>query len=305
MSSPTKQVSARRLPPLPSQNPGGKVILRSPKTTTDVEEREALLSNVDVSSSNAPRTSSQDNKQQKMIEVVDFLKQNPKALENYVMESISREQLEKWLIRKIHAQKSDTNEKNSEHALSSLSRWKFCVHTDKQKTLQHLTQEIHRQPQKAKVMYELVKCIALATHADRFSLYLICKNEKEIYLYTEDSEQRTTQVNQQKIVEGTTVCAYVASTMAAVHVRDILGDERFSDGIGIEDSMAQSVICQPIIQSDGKLAGMIGREKRSGRCYYHRVPTTIREWNKLSKDLVNASSLPLFKAKFTRQHLQV
>ena len=37
----------------------------------------------------------------------------------------------------------------------------FCVHTDKQKTLQHLTQEIHRQPQKAKVMYELVKCIAM------------------------------------------------------------------------------------------------------------------------------------------------
>jgi hypothetical protein len=37
------------------------------------------------------------------------------------------------------------------------------------------------------------------------------------------------------------------------------------------DSMAQSVICQPIIQSDGKLAGMIERKKQSGRYYYHRV----------------------------------
>ena len=45
---------------------------------------------------------------------MDFLNKNPKALENYVMESVSREQLEKWLIRKIHAQKSDANEKNSE-----------------------------------------------------------------------------------------------------------------------------------------------------------------------------------------------
>ena len=69
MSSPTKQVSARRLPPLPSQNPGGKVILRSPKTTTDVEEREALLSNVDVSSSNGFRTSSQDNKRTLITEI--------------------------------------------------------------------------------------------------------------------------------------------------------------------------------------------------------------------------------------------
>ena len=48
------------------------------------------------------------------IEVVDFLNKNPKALENYIMESVSREQLERLLIRKIHAQKSDTSEKNSE-----------------------------------------------------------------------------------------------------------------------------------------------------------------------------------------------
>lgn len=49
-----------------------------------------------------------------MIEVVDFLNKNPKALENYIMESVSREQLERWLIRKIHAQKYDTSEKNRE-----------------------------------------------------------------------------------------------------------------------------------------------------------------------------------------------
>lgn len=58
MSSPTKQVSARRLPPLPNQNPGGKLIIRSPKTITDVEERETLLSNLGISSLSSPRTSS-------------------------------------------------------------------------------------------------------------------------------------------------------------------------------------------------------------------------------------------------------
>lgn len=88
------------------------------------------------------------------------------------------------------------------------------------------------------------------------------------------SSFRTTQVNQQKIVEGTTVCAYVASTMSGLFVRDILGvrlifgtiemklisalhnsrrgrfhyniislqDERFTDGIGIEGTVRKSFL---------------------------------------------------------------
>ena len=60
MSSPTKQVSARRLPPLANSNPGKLLVRRSPKTATDVEEREALRSNVGASSSNTIRSSTQD-----------------------------------------------------------------------------------------------------------------------------------------------------------------------------------------------------------------------------------------------------
>ena len=66
MSSPTKQVSGRRLPPLPNHNPGGRLIIRSPKTTTEVEEREALMSNVEIS--NTSGTSSQDIKSTFIIE---------------------------------------------------------------------------------------------------------------------------------------------------------------------------------------------------------------------------------------------
>ena len=69
MSSPTKQVSARRLPPLPNQNPGGKLIIRSPKTVTDVEEREALFG---ISSSSSPRTSSSHDNKRKLITGLNF-----------------------------------------------------------------------------------------------------------------------------------------------------------------------------------------------------------------------------------------
>lgn len=72
MSSPTKQVSARRFPPLPNQNPGGKLIIRSPKTVTDVEEREALLLNVGISSSSSPRTSSSHDNKRKLITGLHF-----------------------------------------------------------------------------------------------------------------------------------------------------------------------------------------------------------------------------------------
>lgn len=41
--------------------------------------------------------------------MIDYLNANPKVLENYIMDSVSREQLEKWLIRKIHAQESNEN----------------------------------------------------------------------------------------------------------------------------------------------------------------------------------------------------
>lgn len=48
-------------------------------------------------------------------------------------------------------------------------------------------------------------------------------HEKRSQIDSNFSLSRTTQVNQQKIVEGTTVCAYVASTLSGIHVRDILG----------------------------------------------------------------------------------
>jgi len=50
-------------------------------------------------------------------EVDKFLQSNPNVLENYVMENVSREQLERWLIRKSKSNKTDSKNRNGQGLL--------------------------------------------------------------------------------------------------------------------------------------------------------------------------------------------
>ncbi|XP_048577494.1 cAMP and cAMP-inhibited cGMP 3',5'-cyclic phosphodiesterase 10A isoform X2 [Nematostella vectensis] len=133
----------------------------------------------------------------------------------------------------------------------------------------------------ARVMYELVRNIAKAKskraraiHADRFSLYLVDKNGSDIFLYSE-SKTRTRSLGRQPIGKGGTVAAHVAETGERLFIKDILGDERFPKGIGVEDSTAMSVLCQPIIQSDGTLVGVVELVKALGSMPFEKEDEEI------------------------------
>ncbi|KAK3748923.1 hypothetical protein QZH41_019879, partial [Actinostola sp. cb2023] len=267
MSSPTRQVSVRRLPPLPNQVQI-KPILKENSTNVD----DGLL--------NKSRSSRGLSEQQ----VKDYLTANPNVLDELVLEIASCEQIERWLIRKAHQSRCDGS--SSDNVNVSLSRWKFCVHSDKRKMLQQLTKDINQQPQKARVMNELVKSIAAATHSDRHSLYLVDKNGTDIFLYSESKPSgpnwkplsklsRCRTLCRQAIGKGATVSAYVAESGENVFVKDILGDERFPKGIGFEDSTAQSVLCQPIIQSDGILVGIVELVKSLGSTPFQKEDEEI------------------------------
>ncbi|XP_020627425.1 cAMP and cAMP-inhibited cGMP 3',5'-cyclic phosphodiesterase 10A-like [Orbicella faveolata] len=256
MSSPTKQVSVRRLPPLPNQ-----ITLRN------------FRENGNVSDESHTGLKGKPSGALSEMRVKEYLSANPQVLEDFIMADISQEQLERWLIRKTQAVEPVTGDGNN-GVRPSLSKWKFCVHTDKRKMLQQLTKDINQQPKKVRVMYELVKSVAAATHANRHSLYLVDKNGRDIYLYSE-SKPRSRSLCRQTIGYGGTVAAYVAETGERLFVKDILGDERFPKGIGIEDSTAQSVLCQPIVQADGSIVGIVELVKKLGNSPFEREDEEI------------------------------
>ena len=81
-----------------------------------------------------------------MDNIKDFLRKNYDFLEEFVMNEVDIEVLEKWLIRKTQRLKriGDKSQANTSKnpRKTSLSRWKFCVHADKRKMLQEMTQSL-------------------------------------------------------------------------------------------------------------------------------------------------------------------
>lgn len=303
MSSPSRQVGNRRLPPLPSGSRYSPIYQRasnghgtstvsqakaakgpSSNRTSNNHGQSSHITHIDLTASfgDGPfrpalvQGKAIGNGQADVDEeaVRIFLRANPVFLEDYVMKHVDQDRLERWLIRKtrklkIKAGKKPSssldheNNKQSDPHRPSLSKWKFCVHSDKKKMLEELTNDIHQSPNKQKVLMELANCIASACHADSFTLYLVDATGKALFIYNPNHPEGRTSSNIQ-IKDGSTIAAYVAFTQKPFRTNEVLGDDRFPEGIGLEDSTAQSVLCQPIIQSNGELIGVIELCRRLG-----------------------------------------
>lgn len=301
MSSPSRQVGNRRLPPLPSGSRHSPSYQRVPSGhgSSPVSAKAAKghasnrpsnnhgtgshITHIDLTANfgDGPfrpalvQGKAIANGQEMDEEAVrNFLRANPVFLEDYVMKHVDQDRLERWLIRKTRKLKNKggkkpanslghENNKQSDPHRPSLSKWKFCVHSDKKKMLEELTNDIHQSPNKQKVLMELANCIASACHADSFTLYLVDATGKALYIYNPNHPEGRTSSNIQ-IKEATTIAAYVAYTHKPLRTNEVLGDERFPEGIGLEDSTAQSVLCQPIVQSNGELVGVIELCRRLG-----------------------------------------
>lgn len=302
MSSPSRQVGNRRLPPLPSgsrQSPSNIRVSSgngydASAASVKASKGHALhrsqnnhsghISHIDLNANfgdgpfrpalgqgKALPGNAQDVDEES---VRNYLRASPSFLEDYVMKYVDQERLERWLIRKTRKLKNKGSKKNvnsvehennkqSDPHRPSLSKWKFCVHSDKKKMLEELTNDIHQSPNKQKVLMELANCIASACHADSFTLYLVDATGKALYIYNPNIPEGRTSSNI-NIETGTTIAAYVAHTQRPLRTNEVLGDERFPGGIGLEDSTAQSVLCQPIVQSNGELIGVIELCRRLG-----------------------------------------
>ncbi|KAK3730857.1 hypothetical protein QZH41_009975, partial [Actinostola sp. cb2023] len=311
MSSPSRQISNRRLPPLPNSTrsspirripSGGSAKTTSVSSTTtrhgqatnhqgnqvnnhghyDLNAsfnegpfRPALIQGKAVGERHDSHEAHVDSESAR-----SYLQSNPMFLDEFVMKHVDQDRLERWLIRKTRKLKQkgrmpSADRENSKqngnkqwlqplHHRASLSKWKFCVHSDKKKMLEELTHDIHTQPNKQKVLLELANCIASACHADGYVLYLVDSNGQDLYIHNPNLPEGKTSVAI-KIQEQTTIAAYVAYTLKPVRTSDIFGDERFPEGIGVDGTTAQSVLCQPIVQSNSELVGTIELTRTVGR----------------------------------------
>ncbi|XP_057307551.1 uncharacterized protein LOC130645549 [Hydractinia symbiolongicarpus] len=172
MSCPSCQVAGRRLPSLPL------AYVSKTKINVGVQNLKRFsLSNgrlsikqIDVGELN-PRCTSADSLEENDLQ--GYLLENPYLVEEFVMKNVSQEQIERWLIRKCKITGKENANSDEEHNRPSLSKWKFCVHKDKRKLLDSLTEEIHKEKTKNSILLELSKNICQAVHASRFSLYLL------------------------------------------------------------------------------------------------------------------------------------
>ncbi|XP_064626928.1 probable 3',5'-cyclic phosphodiesterase pde-5 isoform X4 [Lineus longissimus] len=206
-------------------------------------------------------------------QVTSYLQDNPEFLEKYVLSHVSQDQLERWIIRRSHHQKQNKHKNSNDLSVSeepnddrrtSLSKWKFCVHADKRKMLQELTRDIHQHPNKAQVLNELTTCVASVVNADGYNLYLIDENSQELYCFNPNTNNNKTSSFSQRVGRGTCIAAYVAETKETVRINEILGDERFPEGVAINGEHAQSVLAQPITHSNGEVVGVVELYRTAG-----------------------------------------
>ena len=124
-------------------------------------------------------------------QVKDYLKSHSTFLEDYVLENVDREYLERWLIRRTRREALTKNDPEKIHFLEetgrkvSLSRWKFCVHSDKRRMLQSLMASLANPPREpGRILWELASCIASAVMAHGFVLHLVHPTTGKLRVFT-------------------------------------------------------------------------------------------------------------------------
>ncbi|KAL1487955.1 hypothetical protein ABEB36_015336 [Hypothenemus hampei] len=100
------------------------------------------------------------------------------------------------------------------------------------------------------ILQETVDVLKVVIKANEVTLYMVDSASEEIYQVPKSVTEEQHKVNL-KIQEGSTVATYAAFKKEFVLVDDILCDERFPNGLGYQDDRIKSVLCVPIVTTDG------------------------------------------------------
>ncbi|XP_074038739.1 probable 3',5'-cyclic phosphodiesterase pde-5 isoform X2 [Leptinotarsa decemlineata] len=204
-----------------------------------------------------------------------YLTNHPNFLEQYIMDNVEMEQIERWIIRKSKKGRKPSDFEKAARK-TSLSRWKFCVHADKRKMLQSLTRKLQIKPSKDYVLWELANCISSAVNADGFRLFIVDKGDPNVLLLYpgEEHTQSSSAPHLQRMKKDISIALYVARTQQPVRLSRGKPDSRFSSEI-MNENHAAHIQCQPIVESDGQLPAILELWRRESGGPFHEEDEEI------------------------------
>ncbi|XP_069463820.1 cAMP and cAMP-inhibited cGMP 3',5'-cyclic phosphodiesterase 10A isoform X2 [Ambystoma mexicanum] len=208
-----------------------------------------------------------------------YLSLHPQVLDEFVSESVSTETVEKWMKKKSNKHEDDS-------APKEVSRYQD---TNMQGVVYELNcyieQRLDAGGDNKLLLYELSDIIKTATKADGFALYFLgeCNNSLCLFTPTGIQEGQSRLIPAGPVAYGTTIAAHVAKSRNTLLVEDILGDERFPKGTGLDSGThIQSVLCLPIVTAIGDLIGILELHRHWGKAAFHishqQVATANLAW---------------------------
>ncbi|XP_064913664.1 cAMP and cAMP-inhibited cGMP 3',5'-cyclic phosphodiesterase 10A isoform X1 [Columba livia] len=208
-----------------------------------------------------------------------YLSLHPQVLDEFVSESVSAETVEKWLKRKNNRQEDESTPKEvSRYQDTNMQGVVYELNS-------YIEQRLDAGGDNQLLLYELSSIIKIATKADGFALYFLgeCNNSLCVFTPPGAKEGQPRLIPAGPIAHGTTVSAYVARSRKTVLVEDILGDERFPKGTGLESgTRIKSVLCLPIVTAIGDLIGILELYRHWGkeafRLSHQEVATANLAW---------------------------
>ncbi|XP_071596525.1 cAMP and cAMP-inhibited cGMP 3',5'-cyclic phosphodiesterase 10A isoform X1 [Heliangelus exortis] len=195
-----------------------------------------------------------------------YLSLHPQVLDEFVSESVSVETVEKWLKRKNNRQEDESTPKEvSRYQDTNMQGVVYELNS-------YIEQRLDTGGDNQLLLYELSSIIKIATKADGFALYFLgeCNNSLCVFTPPGAKEGQPRLIPAGPIAHGTTVSAFVARSRKTLLVKDVLRDERFPKGTGLESgTRIQSVLCLPIVTAIGDLIGILELYRHWGKEAFH------------------------------------
>ncbi|XP_033111619.1 cAMP and cAMP-inhibited cGMP 3',5'-cyclic phosphodiesterase 10A-like, partial [Anneissia japonica] len=191
--------------------------------------------------------------------VKEYLLTHQWIVKEYVEEKVSAEEVEEWLKKKQPFNTGECLKEDNFNTISSdMKMFSGDGSTNSiEDVMLSMVADIEDNTGLPKLLNSVAKLISKVCNADVFTLYLVSPMGNDLLFCKEDKEGKIEQIMIGPITYGQTISSYVAFSKELIMESDILGDERFPMGTGIDNGQANSLLVLPILLPNGDIHGVI------------------------------------------------